>query len=272
MWSGWSPCEPRRSGICLLLPRGSWLLHRRLRRHLPTCGEDKLLRRLRRHLPTGVEYPAPFGDQGVDRLGRQVVVVAVVEPHHRRELAGAEALDLFEAEEPVRRNLVRAPDSDRLLDVVDDLVRAAQRAAEVCADIEAVLAHGLEVKQGVEGRDTLDVSRVELERRRDLAHGRRRQVAELFLRQVERRHHRRPGLRVLRRQLFDLVEHVCRKRAFLRGFHRSTSPSTASAVPMMATMSATMWFIAIRSSGWRLTNDAERNLTRRGLCVPSLTT
>src|SRR5436190_6284426 len=156
MWCGWSPREPRRSAICLLLPRLASL--KPLSLALSPRGRGDL----------NLSDTFSCGDKGVDRVGRQVVVVTVVEPHHRRELASAEALDLFEAEESIRRHLVRAPDSDRLLDVVDDLARAAQRAAEVRAHIEAVLAHWIEVKQRVKGRDALDVSRVELERRRDL--------------------------------------------------------------------------------------------------------
>src|ERR1700694_811291 len=156
---------------------------------------------------------------------------------------------------------------------------------ELLAHIEAMLADRLEMEQRVEGCDTLDVTGVELESLGHLAHRVRCQVAELFLSEVERRHHRRPRLRVFGGKLFDLVEEMRRQNAFRRGprrltakprrlwgIHRATSPSTVSAVPMIATMSAIMWFIAIRSSGWRLTNDAARNLTRRGLCVPSLTT
>src|SRR5439155_18658609 len=47
--------------------------------------------------------------------------------------------------------------------------------------------------------------------------------------------------------------------------HLSTSPRTVSAVPMIAIMSAIMWLSAILSSAWRLTNEADRNFTRRGL-------
>src|SRR5919201_1913845 len=245
MWCGSSPCEPRSSGI-RLLPRRPPGLRLRARRRGPG--------------------PA-FGDERVDLLRRQVVVVAVVQPHHRRVLARSEALDLLIAEKPVGGDLVRALDADRALHVRDDLVRAPQRAAEVRADVQAVLADRIEVEQRVEGRDALHVAGIQLQRRRHLAHRVRRQVPELLLGEVERRHHGRAGLWVSRRKLADLLEHVLRESG-----HLSTSPSTVSALPMMAIRSATMWFIAIRSSGCRLTNEAARNLTRRGLWVPSLTT
>src|SRR5216683_6456432 len=255
MWLGASPAEPRSSGIGLLLPRGSGFFHRPLRR-------------LRRHLPTsGEEEPLSFGNEMVDLRRRQVVVVLVVEPHHGRVLAGAKALDLLVAEDTVGGDLLRRAHSDRRLQVIHHLVRAAQHAAEVRAHVETVLADRLEVKERVEGRHALDVAWVELQRLSDLAHRLGRQVAELFLGQVERRHHRGARLRVFRRQLPYFFQDAWRESR-----HRSQSPSTASAVPMIATMSATMWLSAIRSSACRLTNEAERNLTRRGLCVPSLTT
>ena len=130
-----------------------------------------------------------------------------------------------------------------------------------------MLADRLEMKQGIEGRDALDVAGVELQRLRDLGHRLRRQVPHLLLGEVERRHHRRAGLWIFRRELANLLQHVRGQRR-----HRSQSPSTVSAVPMIATMSAIMWLSDICSSAWRLTKDAERNFTRRGLWVPSLTT
>src|SRR5260370_11120923 len=207
------------------------------------------------------------GNQVVDFRRGQIVVVLMVQAHHGRVLAGAEALDLLVAEESVGGDLLRRAHSDRRLQMVRHLVRAAQHAAEVRAHVETVLADRLEVKERVEGRHALDVAWVELQGLSDLAHRLRRQVAELFLGQVERRHHRGARLRILGRQLLYLFQDVCRESR-----HRSQSPSTASAVPMIATMSATMWLSAICSSACKLTNEAERNFTRRGLCVPSLPT
>src|SRR5947209_2827672 len=92
-------------------------------------------------------------DEGVDLLGCEVVVIAPLVAHHRRELAGPQAFDLLEAEEAVLAHLVEMVHSDASLDVVADLVGTSQRAGEVRADVEMVLAEGLEVVQRVEGRD-----------------------------------------------------------------------------------------------------------------------
>src|SRR6266571_7262905 len=187
MWWGWSPNDPRSSGIGVLLrlPRrpGSLLPlplggDAGFLPPLPLRGEvgflPPLIRggEIRRHgarlravlialcaqgrgegsagsllpLPPGGEgrgegrWRTSFRDELIDLLRRQVVVVPVVEPHHRRVLACTQALDLLEAEQPVRRHLVRPLDADLLLHVVDDLVRAADHAAQVGADVDTVLA------------------------------------------------------------------------------------------------------------------------------------
>src|SRR5438309_5205187 len=221
------------------------------RSYLPTSGEETCFAQLR--------------DDIVDCFGGQVVVIFVVEAHHRRELACPQALDLLIAEEEVWRYLVGLLHTDRLLQAIHDLDGASKHAAEVCADVETMLADRLEVKERIEGRDAFDVTWVELQRHSHLAHRLGCEVAELVLRQVQRGHDGRPRLWVLRGELFDLFEHMSRQSA-----HLSQSPSTVSAVPMMATMSARKWFRAMRSSACKLTNDAERNFTRLGLCVPSL--
>ena len=150
----------------------------------------------------------PVRDEVVDFFRCQVVVVAAVQAHHRCELARAEALDLLVAEEPFRRNRVRARDGDRLFQVLDDLVRPAQGAAEVGADVEMVLAGRCQVKERVEGRDALDVTRVKLQGRRDLAHRLRIEISELLLREVKRGHDRGARLRVPGRELLDLRQQV----------------------------------------------------------------
>lgn len=68
------------------------------------------------------------GQQALGGLGRQVLVVVVVDLHHGRVDAGAEALDLDEGEEPVRGRVARL-DAQALLDRLDDGVGAA--AAEL---------------------------------------------------------------------------------------------------------------------------------------------
>src|SRR5437588_7123573 len=144
MWCGVSPEEPRSSAISLLPAF-----------HLPTAwgGRRRSLSSRRR---------TSLVDQCVDLLQGQVVVVPMVEPQHRRELARTEALDLLQAEQAVGRNLLCGAHVDLLLEVVDDLVGAAQHAAEVGADVEPVLADRLEMEERVESRAALDVSSTEL--------------------------------------------------------------------------------------------------------------
>ena len=105
-------------------------------------------------MPPGLAAPrgaAPGGlDQRIDLLRRQVVVVPVLVAHHRRELAGAQALHLLDAEEAVGADLVEVIDPDPALDVLADVVAAAESTGEVGADVEVVLADRLQVEKGVE--------------------------------------------------------------------------------------------------------------------------
>ena len=89
-------------------------------------------------------------------------MIRMVEPAHRRVFARAHAFDLFVAEEPVRRDLVRLLDADGASKVVDDLLGASKRAAEVGAHVKAVLADRLKVEQGVKGGDAFDIAGIEL--------------------------------------------------------------------------------------------------------------
>src|SRR5260370_20359466 len=155
MWWGWSPYDPRSSGIGFLLTYGScllwgWTLPSGASRHLPACGEDTCFAQLR--------------DEVVDFRRRQVVVVPVLESHHRRELARAEALDLLVAEHAVGRDLARFRHPDRRLQVIDDLVRTPQHAAAVRADVEAGLADRLQAKERIAGRAPFTAARAQLER------------------------------------------------------------------------------------------------------------
>src|SRR5207302_7760393 len=98
MWVGASPDEPRSSAIGLLLPRSALGLHLPARQGPRPRGGTE-----------GVgtwSWRTPVCNQPVNLLGRQVVEVLVVEPHHRGVLAGAQALDLLVAEETVRGNLL----------------------------------------------------------------------------------------------------------------------------------------------------------------------
>src|SRR5438132_1454652 len=121
MWLGASPEDPRSSAIGLLLSRRTTLLP-----PLPFRGEGW----------GGGRGRTSLRHQRVHLLWREVVVVPMVEPHHRRVLARAQALDLFVAEKSIRRNLIRRARPDLLFHVVDDLVGSAQRTAQIGADVE----------------------------------------------------------------------------------------------------------------------------------------
>src|ERR1700694_5272309 len=96
--------------------------------------------------------------QLVDLERRQVVVEAVAVAHDRRVLAGAKALDRLTAEEAVAGDLAVLAHADPVLEVLEDLVRAGELAAQVVADVEVVLADRLEVEERVEGGDPLDAA------------------------------------------------------------------------------------------------------------------
>src|SRR5437879_13111585 len=126
MWFGASPDDPRSSAIGLLLSRRTRLLP-----PLPFRGEGWGEGRGRTPPPLPFRGegwgegrgrtppPLPFrgegrgegrgrttlSNQSIELLRSQVVVIAMVEPHHRRVLSGAGALNFFVAYKPVARIL-----------------------------------------------------------------------------------------------------------------------------------------------------------------------
>ena len=91
----------------------------------------------------------------------------------------------------------RTPSS--VLERVDDALRADERAREVRAHLDEVLADRLEVVHVVERRDRVAVGRRQAERVGDLAERLRRQPAVLLLREPKRRQRRRARVREARR-------------------------------------------------------------------------
>ena len=89
-------------------------------------------------------------------------MVVLVDLHHRRGAAAGEALGGAERDLAVRRGLADV-DAEALLAVLDDVVRAAERAGEGAADPDLVLADRLLVEERVEGDDALHVRRREIE-------------------------------------------------------------------------------------------------------------
>src|SRR5579871_193470 len=202
----------------------------------------------------------------VDLLGRQVLVEDVIDHHHRRVVAGGEALLLaLQVELAVRRRLAGL-DAEPLLDVLDDLVRAAQHAGDVRAHRDVQAADGLRLEHRVEARDLVYLDRRHREVARDRVHELGRQVAAvLVLRGPERRQHRRALAvrRKLREPRVDLVARVLAERRCLACLtHRSISPKTMSRVPMTATTSASMWPRTISSIAARCGKPGARAFRR----------
>src|SRR4051812_33500704 len=85
-------------------------------------------------------------------LGPDAVAVAVVDDDDPRVAAAAEALDRAEGDRAVLCRLAGAH-AELLLERVDDALRADQRAGEVRAHLDEVLADRGQVVHVVEGRD-----------------------------------------------------------------------------------------------------------------------
>src|SRR6266540_2284540 len=201
-------------------------------------------------------------DQRGNVLGRDRLPVAPVDDDHRRVAAAAGALDRPERHLAVLRRLARGH-AQRVLERLDDALRADQRTREVRADLDRVPPDRLQVVHVVERRDRLAVRGRQVECVRNLAQRLRRQPAIALLRQTQRRHHGRARLRVALPHRLNLVEQLC---------HRSTSPIRVSSDPTIAIMSAikeSRRHVAVASSA---TNDGARNSTRHGLGPPSETT
>src|SRR5438067_5583448 len=160
-------------------------------------------------------------DRG-DVPGLHGPAVVVVDRDDRRPAAAAEALDGAQGELAVLGRLSR-PHAELPLERLEDGLGAAQRAADVRADLDEVPADRAQVEHVVEGRDRLAVRRREIERLADLLEGLRREPAAVaLLRKPERGQDRRARLRILLGHTLDLV----RERP---GRHqRSTSPITVS--------------------------------------------
>ena len=83
-------------------------------------------------------------------------------------------------------------DPELALERLERLLCADERAGDVRADLDEVLADRLELEHVVEARDGLAVGRGQVERLGHLAEGLRRQPAVALLREAQRRQHRRP--------------------------------------------------------------------------------
>ena len=89
-------------------------------------------------------------------------MVVVVDHHHRRRVARAQALEVDVGAAAVRRDLVLA-DAELLVQHLHDLLGAAELAREVGADADAVPADRLLVVEVVEGDDAVDLGHRQVE-------------------------------------------------------------------------------------------------------------
>src|ERR1700674_90920 len=215
-----------------------------------------------------------------ETLRRQVLVVVVVDLHHRRVDAGTEALDLHPREFAVGSHLVFVADA-AAADLLER-VRAAQLARRGAAKLNEKLPHWLEMKHRVEGRDLERANVGEAEEVGDVADRRLRQPAARLLLGAPEQCDHRGNLAA-----GGILRHLAlRPREIVRaegegvgldfgeaahGHQRSTSPNTMSMEPSTAEMSASMWPRQRKSMADRCGKPGARILQRYGLLDPSAT-
>ena len=199
--------------------------------------------------------------------GLTCVPVAVVDRDDRRPAAAAEALDRAERDLAVARRLA-GPAAELALERLDDLLRADERAREVRADLDEVLADGLEVEHVVERRDRLAVGgRQRRARRRPRGSPRAaasraapaRGAAPAAPPSASPRR-----IAVARSRLDRVVE-----RAAVTGRPRPSRCRASRRSRSCRRSSASVMQVAVACSA---TNDGARNLTRHGFGPPSETT
>src|ERR1700722_12441951 len=88
----------------------------------------------------------------------QIVVKIVVYLNGRGPAADADAFDFFEREEAISGDAFMA-DAELVLKMVEEVVTTAQHATDVGADLDVVLAYGLEAKHGIVSGDVAHFKR-----------------------------------------------------------------------------------------------------------------
>ena len=138
-----------------------------------------------------------------------------VDDGDRREAAAAEAADGLDGEHAVVGGRVDA-DAELLLELLDEVVAAAQVAGGAEADLDDVLAGLLELEEVVEGDDAVDLRERDLQELARLDRDRARDVAVGLLHLVQH-HDQVAGLVFpffderlqLRRHLDEVFAHFC---------------------------------------------------------------
>ena len=187
-------------------------------------------------------------EQLVEILFGQVFVIIVVDLHHRRIAAGAEAFHLKPGKQAIRRDVALRADAG--LEHFLDRIRAAQNAGRRAAELDEIFADRGEIEHRVEGRDLKHADRCHAELRRDILDCRLRQPAViLLLRDPKQGDHSRrlasrrifgelpPAARLILRRECEAVRLYFGEAAHA---HRSTSPKTISSEPRMALTSASI--------------------------------
>jgi hypothetical protein len=137
-------------------------------------------------------------------LRRQIEKVVLAADHHRRVRARRQALLLDERERAVGGGLAGL-DPQLLLDVVQDLVPAAQHARDVGADHQLVPPVPGAVEHRVERDDAEHVRRRDVDGARHQLHDRIGKVSELVLGDVQDRQQSRLLVRITRKHPLDAL-------------------------------------------------------------------
>src|SRR5215204_5064476 len=148
---------------------------------------------------------AELRDDSRHVFGARRLAVAVVDDNDRRVAAASRALERPQRDPPAPARLAHR-DAELLLERLHDLLGSDERARDVRADLDEVLADGSEVVHVVEGRDGLDVRRRQVERVRDLLERLPREPAVvLTLRQPQPAHDGGAPIWIRLRRLPNLV-------------------------------------------------------------------
>jgi hypothetical protein len=126
---------------------------------------------------------AQVGQERLELALVEVLVELQVALEHRRAVAAAEAHDGLEREQAVVGGALHR-DVELARGHLHELVRAAQGAGQVVADLQHVAADRLFIEEGVEAGQRQDVGGVDADEFGHFAHGRLAQVAVFALGQV----------------------------------------------------------------------------------------
>src|SRR6185312_2062983 len=150
----------------------------------------------------------------IDLLGRQMLVVDMIDHHHGRTGAGGQALFLTLEENASVGGALARTDAEFLLHVGGDVLAAAQHAGNVRADTDVVAAAQVRLEHRVEAGDLVHLYRRQRQVGGNRIHQRHGEKAAIvLLRGAQRRDHRRalPTRRELRDPVIDLAAYLGRE-------------------------------------------------------------